>query len=147
MFAAIDAGSNTLRLLIGKVVAGKVAPELYLRRICRLAGGFTVEEGLSLAARERTLFALTAMNWQSRALEAIAVQSRFACALNWAQSFGIWSQQTGGSVRSASANPFAPRSLVGALLSGFLIQQVVNRFRHANAYTNNKWKKAKTIKT
>ena len=57
MLAAIDAGSNTLRLLVGEVIAGKVVPQLYLRRICRLAGGFTEEEGLSLAARERTLFA------------------------------------------------------------------------------------------
>ena len=58
MLAAIDAGSNTLRLLIGVVTDGKVVPELYVRRICRLAGGFTTEEGLSPAARERTLFAL-----------------------------------------------------------------------------------------
>ena len=57
MLAAIDAGSNTLRLLIGKVVDGKVVPEVYLRRICRLAGGFSKEEGLSFAARKRTLAA------------------------------------------------------------------------------------------
>jgi exopolyphosphatase/guanosine-5'-triphosphate,3'-diphosphate pyrophosphatase len=58
MLAAIDAGSNTLRLLIGKVADGKVVPELYLRRICRLAGGFSEETGLSPAARERTLAVL-----------------------------------------------------------------------------------------
>jgi exopolyphosphatase/guanosine-5'-triphosphate,3'-diphosphate pyrophosphatase len=57
MLAAIDAGSNTLRLLIGKVQNGKVAPLLYERRICRLAGGFKNEEGLSPEAMERTLFA------------------------------------------------------------------------------------------
>ncbi len=57
MLAAIDAGSNTLRLLIGKVENGKVAPLLYERRICRLAGGFKDEEGLSPEAMERTLFA------------------------------------------------------------------------------------------
>ena len=57
MLAAIDAGSNTLRLLIGKVQNGKVAPLLYERRICRLAGGFKDEEGLSPDAMERTLFA------------------------------------------------------------------------------------------
>jgi len=55
MFAAIDAGSNTLRLLIGQVAEGKVVPELYLRRICRLAGGFSQEKGLSPDAMERTL--------------------------------------------------------------------------------------------
>jgi exopolyphosphatase/guanosine-5'-triphosphate,3'-diphosphate pyrophosphatase len=57
MLAAIDAGSNTLRLLIGEVQNGKVAPFLYDRRICRLAGGFKDEEGLSPEAMERTLFA------------------------------------------------------------------------------------------
>jgi exopolyphosphatase/guanosine-5'-triphosphate,3'-diphosphate pyrophosphatase len=57
MLAAIDAGSNTLRLLIGKVQNGKVAPFLYERRICRLAGGFKDEEGLSPEAMERTLIA------------------------------------------------------------------------------------------
>ena len=54
-FAAIDAGSNTLRLLIGEVSKGKVVPDLYLRRISRLAGDFTEAKGLSPAAMERTL--------------------------------------------------------------------------------------------
>ena len=57
MLATIDAGSNTLRLLVGEVIAGKVVPQFYMRRICRLAGGFTEEKGLSPAAMERTLFA------------------------------------------------------------------------------------------
>ncbi len=61
MLAAIDAGSNTLRLLVGEIIAGKVVPQFYLRRICRLAGGFTEEAGLSLAARERTLLAFQAI--------------------------------------------------------------------------------------
>jgi exopolyphosphatase/guanosine-5'-triphosphate,3'-diphosphate pyrophosphatase len=58
MLAAIDAGSNTLRLLVGESVSGKVVPELYLRRICRLAGDFSKEEGLSPDAMERALAAL-----------------------------------------------------------------------------------------
>ncbi len=57
MLAAIDAGSNTLRLLVGRVNNGKVLPKFYLRRISRLAGDFTQKEGLSLEAKERTLFA------------------------------------------------------------------------------------------
>lgn len=55
MLAAIDAGSNTLRLLIGDVVAGQVVPHAYRRRICRLAGGMSPTEGLAPAAMERTL--------------------------------------------------------------------------------------------
>jgi exopolyphosphatase/guanosine-5'-triphosphate,3'-diphosphate pyrophosphatase len=58
MLAAIDAGSNTLRLLIGEVADGKVVPHNYLREITRLAGGFTAEDGLSPEARERTISAL-----------------------------------------------------------------------------------------
>ncbi len=57
MLAAIDAGSNTLRLLIGRIENDKVVPSLYVRRICRLAGGFNAAEGLSAEAMERTLFA------------------------------------------------------------------------------------------
>ena len=53
--ATIDAGSNTLRLLIGRVVDGRVVPERYHRRICRLAGTFSQRTGLSAEARERTL--------------------------------------------------------------------------------------------
>ena len=53
--AAIDVGSNTLRLLIGRVVDGRVVPELYRRRICRLAGNFSQQEGLSAESMERTL--------------------------------------------------------------------------------------------
>ena len=53
--AAIDAGSNTMRLLLGRVVDGRVVPESYERRICRLAGGFTTQEGLSAEARQRAL--------------------------------------------------------------------------------------------
>lgn len=53
--AAIDAGSNTLRLLLGKVVDGRVVPQRYHRSICRLAGDCSPQEGLSAAARARTL--------------------------------------------------------------------------------------------
>ena len=55
LVAAIDAGSNTLRLLIGRIEDGRVVPELYQRRICRLAGQFSQQEGLSPESRERTL--------------------------------------------------------------------------------------------
>lgn len=57
MIAAIDAGSNTLRLLVGEVDKGKVIPGSYHRRITRLAGGYTKETGLSQEAQQRTLTA------------------------------------------------------------------------------------------
>ncbi|MBE0501223.1 MAG: exopolyphosphatase [Desulfuromonadales bacterium] len=55
--AAIDIGSNTVRLLLGSVVRGQVVPSQYVRRITRLKGGQT-DTGLSAEAIERTLFAL-----------------------------------------------------------------------------------------
>lgn len=53
--AAIDAGSNTMRLLLGRVVDGRIVPERYQRRICRLAGDFSPQRGLSAEARQRAL--------------------------------------------------------------------------------------------
>jgi exopolyphosphatase / guanosine-5'-triphosphate,3'-diphosphate pyrophosphatase len=56
--AAIDLGTNTVRLLIGQIHSGKVVPQRYHRAMTRLGGGFGEEQGLSLPARQRTLAAL-----------------------------------------------------------------------------------------
>ncbi len=58
MLAAIDLGTNTVRLLLGTCAGGKVDPTRYLRRITRLGGDFTPAAGLSPLAMERTLQAL-----------------------------------------------------------------------------------------
>ena len=58
MRAAIDVGTNTVRLLLGETAEGRVIPERYLRRITRLGGGLTPEGALSDEAMERTLVAL-----------------------------------------------------------------------------------------
>ena len=57
MLAAIDAGSNTLRLLIGDTDGKTVEPASYYRSITRLAGGLSESKGLSHEARKRTLAA------------------------------------------------------------------------------------------
>jgi exopolyphosphatase/guanosine-5'-triphosphate,3'-diphosphate pyrophosphatase len=59
MRAAVDVGTNTVRLLLGEERDGRVVPDRYYRRITRLGGGFTSEMGLSPQAMERTLSALT----------------------------------------------------------------------------------------
>ena len=59
MRAAVDVGTNTVRLLLGEERDGRVVPARYYRRITRLGGGFTSEMGLSPQAMERTLSALT----------------------------------------------------------------------------------------
>jgi exopolyphosphatase / guanosine-5'-triphosphate,3'-diphosphate pyrophosphatase len=57
--AAIDLGTNTARLLIGKVDDnGKIIPICHLRRITRLGGGFTKEWGISSEAMARSLGAM-----------------------------------------------------------------------------------------
>jgi exopolyphosphatase/guanosine-5'-triphosphate,3'-diphosphate pyrophosphatase len=58
--AAIDLGTNTARLLIGFAGPdGCISPVLVKRRITRLGGGFSREEGLSREARDRSIEALT----------------------------------------------------------------------------------------
>ncbi|MEA3362453.1 MAG: exopolyphosphatase [Thermodesulfobacteriota bacterium] len=58
MYAVIDIGSNTLRMLLGDVRDNTILPHQYEREITRLAGNFSVQIGLGEAALERTLTAL-----------------------------------------------------------------------------------------
>ncbi len=59
MLAAVDIGTNTVRLLVGQVRFGRVVPSLYRQVLTRLGGGMQPDKGLSPAARERTLVALS----------------------------------------------------------------------------------------
>jgi exopolyphosphatase/guanosine-5'-triphosphate,3'-diphosphate pyrophosphatase len=56
--AAVDVGTNTVRLLLGEARDGKIDPKLYFRKITRLGGGMTPGEGLATQAIGRTLHAL-----------------------------------------------------------------------------------------
>lgn len=57
--AAIDVGTNTARLLIGRLDAlGSIQPLQLKRHITRLGGGFSKKTGLSAEARERTIAAM-----------------------------------------------------------------------------------------
>ena len=62
MLAAIDVGTNSVRLLLAKVGAGKIVPVRYYRKITRLGGGFTADKGLAPEAEERTLLSLREVN-------------------------------------------------------------------------------------
>lgn len=57
-YAAVDVGSNTVRLLVASVVNGRISPEIYFRKITRLAGGLSSHHELSPDSMERTLDAL-----------------------------------------------------------------------------------------
>jgi exopolyphosphatase/guanosine-5'-triphosphate,3'-diphosphate pyrophosphatase len=56
VLAAIDVGTNSVRLLLAKVGAGKIVPVRYYRKITRLGGGFTADKGLAPEAEERGPF-------------------------------------------------------------------------------------------
>ncbi len=57
--AAIDVGSNTLRMLVGRCLADSLQPELYQQKITRLAGDYLPGRGLAQGSMERTLSAFT----------------------------------------------------------------------------------------
>jgi exopolyphosphatase/guanosine-5'-triphosphate,3'-diphosphate pyrophosphatase len=58
MKAAIDIGSNSLRMLVGEVVDDQVVPQHYFRHVTRLGGDYDPRTGISAAASARTLSAL-----------------------------------------------------------------------------------------
>ncbi len=58
LLGAIDLGTNTARLLIGRVENGTIVREQVIRRITRLGGGFCRENGIAPEARQRTLSAM-----------------------------------------------------------------------------------------
>lgn len=58
MRAAIDVGSNTVRMLIGECRDNIVYPAKYYRKISRLAGCFSPQNELAIESMQRTLAAL-----------------------------------------------------------------------------------------
>ena len=58
MRAVIDIGTNTIRMLLGDCRNGILAPESYHRQITRLGGDFSPQNGLSVAAMDRSLATL-----------------------------------------------------------------------------------------
>lgn len=59
MYAAIDVGSNTVRMLIGRCTATGIKSDVYRQRITRLGGNYVEGKGLALDSLERTLSAFS----------------------------------------------------------------------------------------
>ena len=59
MLAAIDVGSNTVRMLLSDPSQKGRQPERYYQRITRLGGGYIQGKGLALESMERTLAVLS----------------------------------------------------------------------------------------
>jgi exopolyphosphatase/guanosine-5'-triphosphate,3'-diphosphate pyrophosphatase len=80
MFAAIDIGSNTLRMLIGRSVDGQVVTHKIYRQVTRLSGDFCDKKGLAQASMQRaldalTLFSKSAQQEQVGAIKAVATEA------------------------------------------------------------------------
>ncbi|SNB45615.1 exopolyphosphatase [Geobacter sp. DSM 9736] len=78
--AAIDLGTNTARLLIGRWTGSEVEQLVLKRRITRLGGGFSKERGISPEAQMRTVaamreFAYDIANQGIRQIRAVATSA------------------------------------------------------------------------
>src|SRR5690606_41811888 len=62
LIAAIDLGSNSFRLQVGKIVNDQIYPLDGIKEPVRLAAGLTTDKQLDKAARERALAALGRFN-------------------------------------------------------------------------------------
>ena len=118
MFAAIDVGSNTVRMLIGKVSKGLVLPVLYSRKITRLKGGQT-SAGLTHDAMQRTLAALQHFRSELLTFEVDALTVVGTEALRTAANVGQFIEQvrqlTGMSLNVLSGEEEALCSARGVL--------------------------------
>jgi exopolyphosphatase/guanosine-5'-triphosphate,3'-diphosphate pyrophosphatase len=54
-FAAIDVGTNSVKMLIGSVAEDRVVPELHRAQITRLGQGLHASGAISAEAADRTL--------------------------------------------------------------------------------------------
>ncbi len=76
IYAAIDLGTNTARLLIGTLnAAGAICPLLVKRAIIRLGGGFSKEQGISPEAWQRAVETLTEFALELQAYDVLAIRA------------------------------------------------------------------------
>ena len=119
MFAAIDVGSNTVRLLLADIKSGQVLPHQYVRRITRLRGGMTAEKGLAVDSQERTLEALCEFKEicrQENVIEIKAVATAaFRQACNGQQFANEINRVTGLSLEIITGQEEARLTALGAL--------------------------------
>lgn len=75
LLAAVDLGSNSFHLEIGRVVDGQVYPLDSLREVVRLGGGLTAERRIDRATQARALEALARFGERLRGFEPQAVRA------------------------------------------------------------------------
>lgn len=118
-YAAIDAGSNTLRLLIGSLAQGGIVPYIYERHICRLADKLSLEDGLTSEAMERTHaafmgFAQSCKDHNVAAIKAVGTAA-FRDAVNGADFAERIRRETGIPLKIISGKQEAEFTSVGVL--------------------------------
>lgn len=84
--AAVDLGSNSFRLQVGRVVDDQIYPLDSLKEPVRLASGLNADKFLDEAARERALAALRRFGERLRGLDAGAVRAVATNALRVAKN-------------------------------------------------------------
>ena len=75
LLAAIDLGSNSFHLAIGRVVEGQIYPLDSLREVVRLGGGLTAEKRIDRATQARALEALARFGERLRGFPKQAVRA------------------------------------------------------------------------
>ena len=119
MFASIDVGSNSLRMLIGTVEEGRVLPLHHYRQITRLGGKLSINKGLAPDSMERTLlslrsFANTLKESEVENIRAVGTQA-LRRAVNGASFCRQVYHETGISIEILTGRDEAELSAAGAL--------------------------------
>jgi len=86
LLAAIDLGSNSFHLQVGRVVDGQIYPLDTLREVVRLGGGLTADKRIDRATQARALEALERMGERLRGLPREAVRAVGTNALRVAKN-------------------------------------------------------------
>src|SRR5688572_11936664 len=75
LLAAVDLGSNSFHLQVGRVVDGQIYPLDTLREVVRLGAGLTSEKRIDRATQARALEALQRIGERLRGLPRSAVRA------------------------------------------------------------------------
>jgi len=86
ILAAVDLGSNSFHLLVGRVVEGQIYPLDSLREVVRLGGGLTADKRIDRATQARALEALGRFGERLRGLPRHAVRAVGTNALRVAKN-------------------------------------------------------------
>jgi len=119
MLASIDVGSNTIRMLLGRVEQGRLVPLRYERAVTRLGGDFRKGEGLAPQSMERTLIALQGFseiihNQPVRALRAVGTAA-LRRARNSSDFISLVAEKTGVALEVIDGQHEAHLSSLGVL--------------------------------